>query len=134
MPTTHVKLMLIKLKINLYFVSGPSARKVIYYNEQVIEILNEFLYFLTSNYNNREEILHLARYLFWWIKTSEYTRFLRTPLVFIIHIIFIIILEHDENCGKRILFAAGSSEKGVQFLDILTSLRLFNIQVSRFLK
>lgn len=35
---------------------------------------------------------------------------------------------------KRILSAAGSSEKGVQFLNILTSLRLFNIQVSRFLK
>lgn len=95
--------------------------------------MNSYI-FLTSNYNNREEILHLERYLFWWIKTSEYTSFLRTPLVFIIHIIFIIILEHDENCGKRNLFAAGSSEKGVQFLDILTSLRLFNTQVSRFLK
>lgn len=37
--------MLIKLKINLYFVLGPSAKNVIYYNEQVIEILIEFQYF-----------------------------------------------------------------------------------------
>lgn len=74
--------------------------------------MNSYI-FLTSNYNNREEILHLERYLFWWIKTSEYTRFLRTPLVFIIHIIFIIILEHDENCGKKESFLLLAVQKKV---------------------